>query len=242
MCRMALFGLAMIILAGCATTGVERVSQIRPGTTVTPLSLMGDVLAIRHVGTTVFQNESRDLDVAAWAIDKSAEAAAVRLMRNGGKLAVVTVETDNARRQAGKLGTNFWTSGATLQGGPESIIILARQAGADYVLVMGPVQLGDPFFGTNQAFSGYGIYQRSAFGSKRAINYLTMRVVLFDGLSGEEVARTHGHFSSPRGDADWMASESLQPDGANAANTKSTVERLIETALQKSLTDLRLRE
>src|SRR3954468_13467387 len=53
----------VVVLSGCATVGVEQIEQLKPGTAVVPLSLLGDTLAIRHVGTTVFQNERRDLRV-----------------------------------------------------------------------------------------------------------------------------------------------------------------------------------
>ena len=74
----------------------------------------------------------------------------------------------------------------------------AKDAGADYVLLVGPSQPGDPFFGTNQSISGYGIYQRSVFMSRRGINFLTIRVALLDGKTGAEIARTYGNPSSPR--------------------------------------------
>jgi hypothetical protein len=232
--------LLSLLLFGCATVGVERVEQLKPGTKITPLSLMGDKLAIRHIGTTVFQNERRDLELPSWQIDSYTEAAAARAIRQGARFSVIQTETATARKSAGKLGHDFWTSAAVIEGGPESITRLAREAGAEYVLVMGPSQLGDPFFGTNQSFSGYGVGQRSFLGSKRAVNYLTMRVVLLDGKDGKEVARTHGFLSSPRAAGDWMESESLALTEGNAATTKSAIESLIDAVLAKGLTDLTL--
>ncbi|MBI4987824.1 MAG: hypothetical protein HZC23_03290 [Rhodocyclales bacterium] len=232
--------LMFAVLSGCATVGTEHVEKLKPGTSIVALSLMGDTLAIRHVGTTVFQNERLDATVADWQIDKYAESVASRLISSGNRFQAKAVETNEARASAGKIVMDFWTSKAVLQGGTGSVTKLAREAGADYVLVLGPAQLGDPFFGTNQAFSGYGIYQRSAFGSRRAINYLTMRVVLLDGKNGTEVARTHGVSSAPRGEAIWMDSDNLTLSGDNAQKTRSGIQALMETVLQKALTDLML--
>jgi hypothetical protein len=227
-------------LAGCATVGVEQVEKLQPGTKVVPLSLLGNVLAIRHVGTTVFQNKRRDLDVTDWQIDNFGESIAARIIRDGHKFVALEADTKEARNSAGKLVSDFWTSKAGLQGGPDSVIRLAAKAGADYILVLGPSQLGDPFFGTNQAFSGYGVYQRSVFGSKRAINYLTMRVVLLDGKSGTEVARTHGFLSAPRTEASWMDSENLNLSMDNTQETKSGIQTLVQTVLRKAMADLKL--
>jgi hypothetical protein len=232
--------LLLLVLSGCATVGVETVEQLRPGTKIVPLSLMGDKLAIRHIGTLVFQNERRDLDVASWQIDTYAEGTAARVMREGGKFSPTQVDTTAARRSVGKLGHDFWTSAAVIEGGPQSVIGLAQQAGAEYVLVIAPSQLGDPFFGTNQSFSGYGIGQRSFLTSKRGVNYLTMRVVLLDAKDGKEVARTHDFLSSARATTDWMESDNLSLTESNAVSTRLAIESLIDRVLSKGLTDLKL--
>ena len=236
----ALLGLALIaFVAGCATVGVERVEQLKPGTRVAVLSVMGDRLAVRHVGTTVFQNERRDVDVPQWQIDRSTENAAARLIGTGGRFKVVTADTTDARRRAGKMATGFF-SGPQLQGGPQSVAAFAKQAGADYVLVIAPNPIGDPFMGTNQSFAGYGIYQRGFMGTRNAGNFLTLRVVLHDGRSGDEVARTQDHASSRRADALWMDSSKLVLSESNAAATKTAIEELIERSLKKTLAQLKL--
>ena len=227
-------------IAGCATTGVERVEQLKPGTRVAALAVLGDTLAIRHVGTTVFQNEKRDVNVPQWQIDRYAETSAARLVGASGRFKVITADTTDARKRAGRTTTGFF-SGPHLEGGPQSIAGFAKQAGADYVLVIAPSPLGgDPFMGTNQSFTGYGIYQRSSFGMRRSLNFLTMRIVLHDGRTGEEIARTHDHASSPRGDTLWMDSSNLALTDANAAATKAAIEQLIEATLKKNLARLKL--
>lgn len=228
------------LLTGCTTMGVERVSKLQANSKIVTLSLMGGTLAIRHIGTTIFQNEKNDLDVTNWQIDAYSESKAAQLVRGGGRFAVIDAKTDEARKAVGGLDTDLWTSGATIKGGAGSIVTFANNAGAEYVLVLGPAQLGDPFFGTNQAFSGYGIYQRSMFWSKKAVNYLTMRIVLFDGKTGEEIARTHGFISSPRPENEWMESDKLIPDGINSLNTRNAITQLIDNTLRKGVAELKL--
>jgi hypothetical protein len=233
--------LLSLLLFGCATVGVEKVEQLKPGTTIVPLSLMGDKLAICHIGTTVFQNELRHLELPSWQIDAYAEAAAASAIRQGSRFSITRTDTATARKSAGTLSFNVWTSAISIEGGLESVTRLARDSGAEYVLVIGPSQMGDSVFGTNQSFSGYGIGQRSFLGLKRAVNYLTMRVVLFDGKDGKEVARMHGFLlSSPRAAEDWVESENSSLTESNAGTTRLAIESLIDKGLTKSLTDLKL--
>ena len=232
--------LLSLVLFGCATGGVEKVEQLKPGTKIIPLSLMGDKLAIRHIGTTVLQNESRDLDTPSWGIDKYVEATAARAILQGARFSAIVADSAQARKSVGKLGQDFWTSAAVVEGGQESVVSLAKDAGADYVLVLGPSQIGDPFFGTNQRFSGYGIAQRSFMGMKRGINFLTMRLVLLDGRDGREVARTQSYLGSPRARSDWIEGENLPLSESNATTTKVSIESLVDRMLGKGLADLKL--
>jgi hypothetical protein len=91
--------------------------------------------------------------------------------------------------------------------------------------------------GTHEPLSGYGIYQRSfrvyqpAFvGLKRAVSFLTMKVMLLDGRSGAPVARTQCALSAPR------PQNSIQPD----EGTRADIEKLVEGALRKCLAGLKL--
>lgn len=230
----------VLVIAGCASMGAEKVDQLKSGTRVTALSVMGPQLAIRHVGSTVFQNERRQADVPQWQIDRYAEAAAGRLIGAGGRFQFVAADTAEARKRTGKMETTFFSMGPQLEGGASSVVSFAKEAGADYVLVVGPNPAGDPFMGTNQSLAGYGVYQRTFFGSRRALNFLTMRVVLYDGRTGDEVARTQDHASSPRGDSQWLDSSTLALTDANSAATKTAIEQLIAIVIQKNLSKLKL--
>ena len=95
--------------------------------------------------------------------------------------------------------------------------------------------MGDPFMGTNQSISGYGIYQRSFVGLRRAMNFITVRTLLLEGKTGEEVARTQCAVSAPR--EDWLdAKTATQP----SAGTRNGIEKLFEDGLRKCLASLNL--
>lgn len=226
-------------VAGCATAGVERVEQFKPATKIVPLSLMGNNLKIWYVGTTIFQNADREIDVTAWQIDNYIEMMAAQLLQDGGKVTMTPINTDRARKIVGTYVQDLWTNEPLVQGGPESLISLAKEASAEFVLVIGPSLYGDPFFGTIHPITGYGIYQRSFF-TKRAINYLTMKVVLFDAKDGKWVARTRVNPSGPRSDSVWMDSENLTLTQADETSTKSSIKQLIEKGLRECFMQLKL--
>lgn len=242
-------------VCGCATVGADKVEQIKPGMTLAPISLMGDTLALRQVGTTVFHNDERDIDVANWRIDRHTESIAGTVVAGKGKFKVTQADSGEVRKNV-RLPRGF---------GP--LTALAKRSEADYVLLIGPAPMADPFMGTNQKFSGYGIYQRSfvlrtgptptgapfmdtnesfshhgtyqrlVVGMKRAVNFLTMRAILLNGKSGEEVARTECALSAPRQDSEWLeAKKGVQPN----EGTRADIEKLLEGALRKCLAALKL--
>jgi hypothetical protein len=223
-------------VVGCATVGSEKVDQLKSGTTIAPVSVMGDTLALRQTGTTVFQNEKRDMDVASWGIDRHAELLAGKAVVGKGKFQVAERNTDNVRKTV-KLQEDFWTGSTKIQGGSGPVSQFAQDAGADYVLLIGPAPMGDPFMGTNQSLSGYGIYQRSFIGMKRALNFITMKAILVNGKTGGEVARTQCVVSAPRPESEW-----LEPNKVTQVNdgTRSGIEKLFDEALRKCLGNLNL--
>jgi hypothetical protein len=219
-------------LGGCATVGDEKVEQLKSDSAIAPVSLMGDAFALRQVGTTMFQNEKRDIDVAAWGIDRHAESLAGQLVK--GKFRVAQADTENVRKTV-RLQEDFWTGANKIKGGAGPLATFAEQSKADYVLLIAPGSMGDPFMGSNQNISGYGIYQRSFMGLKRSMNFITLRAILLEGKSGEEVARTQCAVSAPR--EDWIEPTSVtQPSD----DTRAGIQKLLEDGLRKCLASLKL--
>lgn len=226
------------LMSACATVGTERTAQLKSGTSIATLSLMGDTLPIRVVGTTVFQNKKAEVKVPEWQIDSYTELVAGRLIRADGRFKVVQADTADAHAIMPKL-TSI-AGGTEFEGGNEIVVAFGRNAGTDLVLVVVPALYGDPYFGTNQSFSGYGVYQRSFLWAKNAVNFLTMRVALFDGKSGEEIARTSGYISSRRPSEAWMEPDNLVMGEENSLATKQAMESLIGELLKKLLSDLKI--
>ena len=225
-------------LAGCATAGVDELERFRPGLTVAPFSLMGDQLAVRDVGASALHDDRHDVDVGHWHIDRHAESVASKMVGDTGRFRIAQADTALLRRTV-KLKDDVWTGGTRIQASSGSLAAFAKESAADYVLLIGPASMGDPFLGTDEQLSGYGIYRRSlritqpAFvGLKRAFSFLAMKVMLLDAKSGEAVARAQCALGAPRQESH----RTMRADEVARAD----IETLVEAALRKCLGTLKL--
>lgn len=227
------------VLSACATVGTERVAKLDSNARIAPLSLMGTTLSIRGIGTTVFQNARAVAEVPDWEIDKHAESVTAKVLADFKRLAVLHPDTSRFHSTIKPIVGSI-AVGTKFESGADSIVVFAKEANADVVLVLLPIVYGDPYFGTNQAFSGYGIYERGFLGTKNAVNYVTMRVAVFDGKTGEEIARTSGYISDRRPASDWMEFENLVMSDQNRTTTQQSINRLIGELLTRLLSDMKL--
>lgn len=231
--------LLIVLLTGCATVGSDKVALQPQNTKIVAVSLMGNQLKIRHVGTTIFSNAKHDLDVANWNIDQQIEDDADAFLQGGGKFVVVKPASMDYRDKFGVPKKSLWSGTIPLDHMKEGAQLVAKESGADLVVLVREAEYGDPFFGTNQQFSGYGIYQRSFFFSKQAINFVTMNVIVFDGKTGTSIAGTRQFTSGPREGMDWIEGEDLNLSKENEAKSKTNLFQLVQNLLKKSLVELK---
>jgi len=230
----------VLLLSGCATMGADKVAVKPQGTKLVVVSLMGNQMHIQHVGTTVFNNQKRDVDVEPWGIDQHIEDKANTLISASNKFSVVKATSADYRQQFGSLEQNFWTGNRKYSHQAEAIKALATASDAELVVMITPAEYGDVFFSTNQQVSGYGIYQRSFVFTNNAINFMTMAVHVIDAKTGEDVATASSYASSKRDDKDWIEGESLPLTSDNEMLTKAALLELSQDLLVKQLTELNL--
>ncbi len=182
--KRALAAVALLWLAGCASTGGGRVDARLPAATtidkVAVVSVAGGKFYRAYTGMTVFNNAQEVREIADWGLDRQfAEAARKTLL----KLNLNAVEVDEA--PSGFLALNGARPSA---GGNWAAIEAVAQSycaarGVDTLLVIGEAQIGDhltegtggasayagmgagglAFFaaqGSNQGFGGVGVYGR----------------------------------------------------------------------------------
>ena len=227
-----------MLLSACATVGTEQVAKLDRKTRIAPLSLMGTSLSVRAIGTTVFQNSKADAEVSDWQIDNYTESVVAEHLVKSKR--VIAVHSNVWQFHSIKPIVDSIAAGTSFEGGTLSIIAYAKEANADVVLVILPALYGDPYFGTNQAFTGYGVYERGFLGSKSAVNYVTMRVAAFDGTTGKEIARTSGYISAKRPESEWMEFDNLVMNEHNRLVTQQSIKQLIRDLLARLLSDLKI--
>lgn len=231
------------LLSGCATVGSERVTQLPTTTKIVALSLMGDNLEVDHIGLlgNIFTYAYSDIDVSAWKVDEYTEKIAVSMLSEDRKFTALLADTTRVRKHAGSITVHWWFNTRKLKVSSSAVKELAKEAGGDFVLVTHPVTFIDPFFGANIGLFGYGIYQsRPLHFFPRAVNYVTMRIALFDGATGAEVAWTDIYQSKPRSDSAWMKPKNFVLKQSDETSTRASIEEMIKNLLQKGLTDLNL--
>lgn len=234
-----LFAIALsMLLSACATVGTEQVAKLDRNAKIAPLSLMGTSLSIRAIGTTVFQNTKADAEVSDWQIDKYTESVVAERLTKSKR--VVALHPSVSPFHSIKPIIDSIAVGTSFEGGTQRIVDYAKEANADVVLVMLPALYGDPYFGTNQAFTGYGVYERRFLGTKSAVNYVTMRVAAFNGKTGVEIARTSGYISDQRPASEWMEFDNLVMSDQNRLVTQQSIKRLFGDLLTRLLSDLKL--
>lgn len=224
------------ILFGCASVDDGKVQPLKHGVTVAPVSVMGDTLALRQVGDRASLNRERHIDVASWRIDRHSEAVAGKVLGDGGRFSVASADTAELRKSV-RLQDDRWTGAIRIEASSGPLTAFAKQSGVDYVLLIGPASVADPFMGTDGQLFGYGIFQRALAGLKHAVNYLAVKVIVLDGRSGESVARAQCALSAPRQDSEWLQpTKTVQP----GEGTRAGIEQLFEGALRKCLVGLKL--
>jgi hypothetical protein len=226
----------ILTLFGCASMEDGKVHYLKAGVTVAPVSVMGDTLALRQVGDRASLNGERFIDVASWRIDRHTESVAGRVLGDAGRFSVASADTAELRKSV-RLQDDPWTGAIRIRASSGPLTTFAKQSGADYVLLIGPASVADPFMGTDGQLLGYGIYQRALAGLKHAINYLAMNLIVLDGKSGESVARAQCALSAPRQDSEWLQPrKTVQP----GESTRAGIEQLFEGALRRCIDGLKL--
>lgn len=229
-------------LGACAVVGAEHVERIEAGARVLPVSLLGTTLWLRQAAEWSLRHRRRELDVRSWRVDAYVEGVAARLIATRGRFAVVRGSPDAVRRHLGEVRVDFDSGALRFGAGRAGLAALAKAVGADYVLAIGPDPLaGDPYYDTTEAITGYGIYQREVRGERAGLVFLTTRVVLFDGRSGDELASAYGPTSVPQIGAHWLDVDGpIDLRDHRLVAARASLEDLIDATLVEQFEDLRL--
>lgn len=226
------------LLSACATP----VANVPRNSKVVPISIVGNSLDFRVVGTTVFGNDKKLIDVSEWNTDEHVETTVRNLLNAAGTSTGKAVP--GSKNLIGEMSFLNFTGSFSFAGGQKGVQKVASDSGADYLLIVAraPNAFSDPFFNTNQYITGYGIYQRSYFGRQNSVNYAQLAVLFVDEKTGEVITSRVRWQSSSRAESLWVDNERTTPDAANLAETQRALMPLIDGAVNSALVDMKMLE
>ncbi|OGT22959.1 MAG: hypothetical protein A2342_05055 [Gallionellales bacterium RIFOXYB12_FULL_54_9] len=200
--RLRRFALALTVLTatGCNTLDPKAVQTQTHGKTIAVASELGSNLNLQWVGTTIFNNEKGEIAVPAWKIDEQATKAMSTALLASQRYVTVTALTGISQ-----LG--------------DAVPKLPKGTKADFLLLIGHFNGGDPIYGSNQTFQGLGIAQRSFMGLEPPTQaHVGVTIQLFDLTANKSVGSSSEFEHWPitaklksGGDSNWGSNSNPVP-------------------------------
>lgn len=206
--------LSAFLFAGCSTLpDAQTLAKTTNGKSIAVASRIGSDTSLKWIGTTVFNNETKQIKSPEHELDNQIEKALVSALtasKNYGSVSALTSKSEPVLKQSTVLG-------------------------ADYLLVISEGVMVDTRFQSNQAYKGLGVFQRSMFNlSPVAINHTVLKGELIKVSSGEIIASTTSNTI--------YSSGILLPSGLNlnASDINSLTDSLNGMAIRTSLELVRI--
>lgn len=228
--KQVIFIYLVILISGCVSNDLQQVSKITSNEKIVVVAQFSDSFPVKTVGTTAFQNEYFEIDSSDWKTNEFIETeVANKLSPN------YTVVSNSFIRKNLKAPKNDFVSGYPSPIKNQAVLKEASKINAKYILVISPSEFSDVYFGTNQRFSGNGIYQRH----ENSIHYSQISFNLFNTTTGKFIA-TNGTIGHNGGDSVWITNESFGYKTFNnpediTAQTKIEIKRNNEVLISKLL-------
>lgn len=229
----------LLILAGCATTGIENVKKLDSDHRIIVVSALGNDFQIKSIGTTIFNNWSINEDVSDWAIDDRVESLVKQRLNLSSKLTVIPFDASPLRPEIGQIKVDDWSGARVDTQGMKTLLTAAKAAGTDSVLLVGTNPMTDTFHMRLSTIKGYGIYQSSFLGLKDSVNFIVLRIWLIDVNTGKDIAKIYEPGSSSRNSAVWLEKD-MPLDEATNLEIRKGFETMLDSAVEEALKGLSL--
>jgi hypothetical protein len=200
-------GVSLFAAIGCETVSSSQLSESAAQNIkrVGVVSIAGDTLFHDHVGVTAFGNKVQTFDVTEWALDNNWESKIETAVQSAGEFEVVDIVVDREELKSaypsGEKGIIATYRIPKFKRITEDLKKIASENGVDALIILA----GDAaeLYGTNQVLENFGVLVSGRiFSSATAQIYMTAKIYLIDGATGEVLAKRwlaekHGLFSSP---------------------------------------------
>jgi hypothetical protein len=222
--------IAFVLLFFATASFAGSPPQLPQGTKFLIVSTLGDNLTFDYIGTTVFNNDSKLIDVTKWQVNKYVESNIYDILKAEGYYVPVLSNEPDAAKVVGKVSITPFVHTINFEGGSEGLVKLASGASADYLLIVAP-----------EAFGGYGIYERSTLGLHSARVYVYLIIYMIDGHTGDVLAAMYSREEfTQRPPNLWADKDQLPLNDENMVATQTELFPLLNDAIKDALNHLKL--
>ena len=190
---------------------------------------------LKLVGTTIFNNKSKSVNASDMNLETLVVSAVASALKAKGNFIVKLSDSQDFQQKVHDINqyqnTTLWKISAQ----KELIKEISKRNGTELVVIVNHVLYTDVIYHTSELIEGFGIYQRSLAGINKAVNYITLRVLVYNGLSGEEITYASRLVHQPRPASGWSGDLQFESDDIN--ETKKAI-----VSMYKNLTNELLKE
>lgn len=203
------------MLAGCATTVGNTLREAGMDQSIVVVGAVDPTLYLQQRGTDPGALGLNTYRVDRWGInDAVADTLADQLKAAG--FSNVRVERGWQVRDRLRLTGSY----ARLNDGQaaaqeQRVQSVARQLGADVLLVAHVGKLGDVFFGTTESITGFGVYQFKGDQAWQGLTFSALSLTVFDDQA-TQMAHATDFTSRVRSDEQWLQSLRIGEDELDA--------------------------
>lgn len=231
------------MLASCAGLKPIEQEQLAAIKRVGVVSLLGNEMQIKHVGTTVFTNSHKYEQVEGWGLDRFAREVIQKELMNTSKFTYVELseqlpslrqryfEKEHAERDP--LPLNL------VEEFNDDLRKIANTNSVDTLLIVVRAAVGDPFSDTNQYVFGYGLYHRSFFMYEKTGVYGIAFIVVKDVKSMETLCRRIVYSKKVIDNSNW-SEELAQLSPEKKQFIEQTIKNQFSSSIKVSLKQLGL--
>ncbi|GDY28347.1 hypothetical protein AHAT_42370 [Agarivorans sp. Toyoura001] len=236
--RILVFCAFIMLIQGCASTQGIASKEVAAKSKIFIASQLNNEFNFQVTGTTAFQNKKFAANVEHWELNSHVENRVINQLKG-----VYSPQTYNQINDQLTIPSDNYLTGYSNAMTSENGLNILKKQGFDYVLFITSIDFQDAYYQTNQYVEGYGIYNRSFFGSDNKIVYSQISFTLFDVNTGKFLA-SNGDTGHNGGDSVWITHKNItiSKDISNleqlneiVENYKSDVFTLTNNLVDKSI-------
>lgn len=155
--RISLVIFTLFSLSGCMVSSKENIKKMTDGNKILIVSILPEKYQVKQIGVWAFGNESKELDVSHWGINKKVSESVLKA------LSKTRFEGVWAEDYVSNLQYDIRDNKLFPQAEVNKLQNFAKSKGISTILIVEHAGNNDPYYHTNQHINAYGHVQRLGF-------------------------------------------------------------------------------